>query len=186
MCNDMLRMPDKPACRGIEARPGVMIKVRRASASDTPALLPLVEAYWRHERIAGFLPDRVAAQLEHLLSHSRIGTGWIACMGEVPVGYLLAVYVFSLEHLGLTAEIDEFFVLPPHRGTGAGMQLLGAAEAEFARAGCTNISLQLARNNDAARRFYRLNGYRDRSGYELMDKSADLGRDTRSTRGGDS
>ncbi len=104
-------------------------------------------------------------------------------MGEAPVGYLLAFCVFSLEYLGLTVEIDEFFVLPQHRGTGTGMQLLGAAEAEFARIGCTNISLQLARDNNAARRFYQHNGYCERSGYELPDKSVDCDRDMNPKRG---
>jgi GNAT superfamily N-acetyltransferase len=87
-----------------------------------------------------------------------------------PAGYLLAVYVFSLEHLGVTAEIDEFFVLPSCRGHGAGSQLLQAAEAEFARMKCTNVSLQLGRGNDTARTFYRRQGYSERAGFELLDK----------------
>jgi hypothetical protein len=86
------------------------------------------------------------------------------------VGYLLAVYVFSLEHLGLTAEIDELFVLPSQRGRGVGAELLRCAEAEFLRAGCTNVSLQLSRGNDAARAFYHRHGYSERSAYELLDR----------------
>ena len=104
-------------------------------------------------------------------------------MGVARVGEVLAVVVVSLVRLGLTAEIDEFFVLPQHRGTGTGMQLLGVAEAEFARIGCTNISLQLARDNNAARRFYQHNGYRERSGYELLDKSVDCDRDMKPMHG---
>jgi ribosomal protein S18 acetylase RimI-like enzyme len=88
----------------------------------------------------------------------------------MPVGYLLGVYVFSLEHLGLTAEIDEFFVMPQQRGHGIGLQLLKIAEAVFVQAGCTNVSLQLSRRNDSARAFYRRQGYTERSGYELLDK----------------
>ncbi|MGH8720379.1 MAG: GNAT family N-acetyltransferase [Burkholderiales bacterium] len=86
---------------------------------------------------------------------------------STPAGYLLAVYVFSLEHHGLTAEIDELFVLPDCRGRGLGAALLQAAAA----AGCTNISLQLGRKNAAALAFYRRHGYRAREGYELLDKS---------------
>lgn len=47
---------------------------------------------------------------------------------------------------GLTAEIDEFFVLPSCRGRG----------------------------NDAAREFYRRHGYSDRAGFALLDKMLDL------------
>lgn len=109
-------------------------------------------------------------QLRRLLSGPRLGAGWIAFEGDTAVGYLLAVYVFSLEHLGLTAEIDEFFIQPQYRSQRAGSQLLPAAEAEFARAGCTNVSLQLGRGNDAARRFYRRHGYVERGGFDLVDK----------------
>jgi ribosomal protein S18 acetylase RimI-like enzyme len=99
-----------------------------------------------------------------------LGSGWIATAKGAAVGYLLAVYVFSLEHLGLTAEIDEFFVLPSARGNGIGEALLRQAEDEFVRRKCTNVSLQLGRGNDRARVFYRAHGYGERAGFELLDK----------------
>ena len=144
--------------------------VRRTVAADIPALLPLIEQYWAFEDIAGFDPARVGRELGRLFADPQLGAGWIAEMNGKAAGYLLAVYVFSLEHLGVTAEIDEFFVLPSRRGHGAGSQLLQAAEAEFTRMNCTNVSLQLGRGNDAAREFYRRHGYSDRAGFELLDK----------------
>lgn len=147
------------------------MQVRRAEANDVSALLPLVEAYWTFEAIPGFDTQRVTLQLKRLLSESNLGAGWIALANNTPVGHLLAVYVFSLEHMGLTAEIDEFFVLPLWRNSGVGSKLLKVAEAEFARVGCTNVSLQLSRGNGGARRFYHRHGYQERSGYELLDKN---------------
>lgn len=146
------------------------MQIRQANGSDTPAVLPLIAEYWRFEEIEGFDAGRAGAQLERLLSDPRLGAGWIALEGDVAVGYLIAVYVFSLEHLGITAEIDEFYVAPSQRGSGVGSRLLEAAEAEFARIGCTNVSLQLGRGNAAARAFYRRHGYRERAGFELLDK----------------
>lgn len=145
-------------------------KTRQATIDDVPSLLKLVEQYWVFEDLSGFDPVRVSTQLKRLCSEPQLGCGWISYVGDTPVGYLLAVYVFSLEHFGLTAEIDEFFVLPQHRGQGIGSALLVGAESTSVRAGCTNISLQLARGNDPARAFYRRHGYRERSGYELLDK----------------
>jgi GNAT superfamily N-acetyltransferase len=147
-----------------------MIQIRRATTNDVSALLPLVADYWAFEGILGFDLPSVSAQLTRLLEEPRLGLGWIALVDDVPVGYLLGVYVFSLEHLGLTAEIDEFFVSPPQRGHGLGVEMLKAAELEFMNAGCTNVSLQLSRHNDSARAFYHRHGYRERSGYELLDK----------------
>ena len=78
--------------------------------------------------------------------------------------------MFSLEFQGVTAEIDEFFVLPAHRGLGLGHQMLAVAEAQFRVEGCTNVSLQLGRTNDSARRFYRSNGFEERAGFDLVSK----------------
>jgi len=144
--------------------------IRPATANDIPALLTLVEQYWTFEDVPGFDSAAVARELGQLLADPRLGSGWIAYQRGEPVGYLLAVYVFSLEHLGLTAEIDEFFVLPSARGKGLGEALLKLAEAECVQCGCTNVALQLGRGNDRARVFYRAQGYEERAGFELLDK----------------
>ena len=145
-------------------------EIRQATALDIPALLPLVEQYWIFEDIAGFDGPRVGRELARAAASPDLASAWIALANGPPVGYLLAVYVFSLEHLGLTAEIDEFFVLPSARGRGIGEELLRLAEAEFVRRGCTNVALQLGRGNDRARAFYRALGYGERQGYELLAK----------------
>ncbi len=148
-----------------------MTHVRRAEASDVPALLPMVEAYWAFEAIPGFEPRLVGPALERLLSEPGLGAGWLALTDGAPVGYLLVAYVFSLENAGLTAEIDEFFVVPSARDRGVGAELLRIAESEIVRAGCRCVSLQLSRGNDAARRFYRRHGFGERAGFELLEKT---------------
>lgn len=145
-------------------------EIRAAAIADIPALLPLVEEYWRFEDITGFDPARVGRELGRALSSAQLASAWVALSRGEAAGYLLAVFVFSLEHLGLTAEIDEFFVLPSARGKGLGDGLLRLAEAEFVHRGCTNVSLQLGRGNDGARGFYRRHGYTERAGFELLDK----------------
>jgi GNAT superfamily N-acetyltransferase len=135
-----------------------------------PQLLPLVAEYWSFESIAGFEAERVAAQLARLLAQPQLGAAWIAAGESASLGYLLVAWVFSLGHGGITAEIDELYVVPTARAGGIGGALLEAAETESIRQGHASIALQLARHNDAARAFYRARGYRERSGYELMDK----------------
>ena len=155
------------------------VDVRAATGADLPALLPLVEEYWRFEDIAGFDAACIGRELGRALANAQLASAWIALVRGKPAGYLLAVYVFSLEHLGLTAEIDEFFVLPSARGKGLGDALLSAAEAEFTRRGCTNVSLQLGKGNEGARVFYRAHGYAERAGFELLDKMLPDRRETR-------
>lgn len=62
--------------------------------------------------LLGFDEARVTTALRRQLGDARMAAGWVAMAADMPVGYLLAVYVLSLEHLGLTAEIDEFYIVP--------------------------------------------------------------------------
>lgn len=147
-----------------------MLDIRRFAAEDASALLPLIEAYWRFERIEGFDADRIRALLTGLLADPARGAIWVACVDGRVSAYLLLVFVFSLEHQGLTAEIDELYVSPAQRGNGLGAGLLAAAEHQCRRIGCTSLALQLARDNGAARAFYRGRQFQARDGYELLDK----------------
>ncbi len=149
---------------------------RVATAADVPALLGLIREYWAFEQIDGFDAKRVGTALAELLSQPEFGRTWIVEDGKRAAGYLIAVYCYSIEHAGLTAEIDELFVQSAYRGGGVGRRLLEMAESEFEAAGCTNVSFQIGRSNDAARRFYARCGYAARDGYDLMDKSLTPGR----------
>jgi ribosomal protein S18 acetylase RimI-like enzyme len=145
-------------------------RIRQALPEDIDVLLPMIEHYWRFENIEGFDVGRMRKIVARLLEDASLGRLWIANVYGEPAGYLLAVYVFSLEHQGLTAEIDELFIVPQHRNLGIGANLLAAAEEQFRAEGCTNVSLQIGRANEAARRFYRGHGFEDRAGYEIVSK----------------
>jgi GNAT superfamily N-acetyltransferase len=146
------------------------VQILAATRADVPRLLPLVAEYWRYEAIPGFEATRITQLLTRVCDDPRLGRVWIATVDGADAGYLLAVFVFSLEFQGMSAEIDEFCVMPAHRGAGVGAQLLAAAEQDFRAAGCTNVSLQIGRANEAARKFYRGRGFEDRAGYELVSK----------------
>lgn len=80
-------------------------KTTPATIDDVPGLLKLVEQYWIFEDISRFDPVRVSTHLERLCLEPQLGCGWISYVGDTPAGYLLAVYVFSLEHFGLPQRL---------------------------------------------------------------------------------
>src|SRR5215207_8584827 len=96
------------------------IKIQAAAPTDIDVLLPMVEQYWRFEAIGGFDATRMRTLLTRVLEDGNLGRAWVATVYGEPAGYLLAVYVFSLEHQGLTAEIDEFYIQTQHRNLGLG------------------------------------------------------------------
>jgi GNAT superfamily N-acetyltransferase len=144
--------------------------VRLATPEDIAQVGALVERYWEFESIGGFDAPRIAALLAGLLAQPERGACWVAEADGMLCGYLLAVFMFSLEHGGLMAEIDEVFVLPQMRSAKVGSLLLARAEREMAERGLVRVQLQLGVGNQRGRIFYERQGFRRRAGYELLDK----------------
>jgi GNAT superfamily N-acetyltransferase len=144
--------------------------IRLAHIADADHIASLVRSYWEFETIPGFERARITALLTAFLRQKERGACWLATKDEQPIGYLLAVYVFSLEHGGMMAEIDELFVVPEQRSNGVGVALLREAEREMARAGLTRVQLQLRPENRRAKLFYEQQGFQPR-GFDLLDKS---------------
>jgi GNAT superfamily N-acetyltransferase len=148
--------------------------IRTASPNDVPALVNLVEQYWSFEDIAGFDARRVERLLHAALFAEGHARCWLAEQAGEVGGYLLAVLVFSLEHGGMMAEIDEFFVTPAFRRHGIGAALLLKAENVLQESGVRRLQLQLGSGNARARDFYAARGYARRAGFELWDKALSL------------
>jgi GNAT superfamily N-acetyltransferase len=146
-------------------------RIRTAEPHDVPQLLALVRRYWEFEGIEGFAALRVELVLQRLIADAALGAAWVAEADGELVGYLIAVRVLSLEHQGVMAEIDEFFVLQEARSRGVGAQLLALAEEALTQQGCVRLQLQLAVANESARAFYERRGYGSRDGYRLLEKA---------------
>jgi ribosomal protein S18 acetylase RimI-like enzyme len=138
--------------------------------ADVAGVAALVERYWEFESIEGFDAPRISALLRGLLSQPERGACWVAETDGQICGYLLASFMFSLEHGGLMAEIDEVFVTQETRSAGWGSLLVAQAERVLAEQGLVRLQLQLGVGNGRARLFYERHGFRRRAGYELLDK----------------
>jgi ribosomal protein S18 acetylase RimI-like enzyme len=146
------------------------MNIRSATAADVAGIALLVAQYWEFESIRGFEPARIERGLGALLREPQHGACWVADDGQALRGYLLAVYMFSLEHGGFMAEIDELYVTAQLRAVGVGSSLLAAAERDMAARGLVQIQLQLAIHNQRGRQFYERHGFRPRAGYAILDK----------------
>jgi len=69
--------------------------IRLAEASDSSALISLIERYWEFEQIEGFNPARTTNLLADLFHAPHRGQIWLAQDGGLRVGYLIAAYLFT-------------------------------------------------------------------------------------------
>lgn len=145
--------------------------IRVAVAADAPVIAAMVGRYWQFEGIEGFNAMRVEATLTRLLREPQWGACWLAEVGGVACGYVVAMVMLSIEFGGVMAEIDELWLAPEQRGSGLGRALLQTAEQALTARGCTQATLLLGSDNAASRGFYRLLGYRERTGYEVLGKA---------------
>jgi diamine N-acetyltransferase len=88
---------------------------------------------------------------------------------QIPVGYLVICFDYSLEYRGKGGWIDELFVETPYRGKGIGTQLLDLAESACREHGAQFLHLEVNHGNPAIE-LYRRRGFVDHERY-LMSKS---------------
>jgi ribosomal protein S18 acetylase RimI-like enzyme len=75
---------------------------------------------------------------------------------------------FSIEFNGFDAFIDEFFLLAEFRGRGIGRFVLEEIKSRARSLDINALHLEVARNNERARRLYRALGFEARDKYLLM------------------
>jgi len=130
----------------------------------------LARAYWKFEKISGFQPKDYRRLAVKILKNPSLGRIWVAVEGDRLIGYLVLVFLMSLEYGGIAVEIDELYVDRLYRGRGVGESLLQAADMRLSTQGVASISLRVGKSNRAGIRFYEKLGFRRRNEFLVMDR----------------
>jgi ribosomal protein S18 acetylase RimI-like enzyme len=134
---------------------------RLAAESDTAALLKFMAAYYAFDG-HGFDEQKARVALTTLLRDPDLGCVWLIRDGEVPVGYVVICFSYSLEWLGRDAFVDEFYLLPEYRGRGWGRKTMVFVEDSARSLNVRALHLEVVRQNAAALQVYRKLGFKDR------------------------
>ncbi|HVT08475.1 MAG TPA: GNAT family N-acetyltransferase [Polyangia bacterium] len=136
--------------------------VRRARPADLDALLPLLAAFSRAEKIP-FHRARVAEGLRRLLRARGLGVVAVASRPERQCldGYAIGTFGYDLEFAGPDAFLTDLFVRPDARGQGLGTRLLADVTAALREGGARAVTLLVYPRNVAARRLYAAAGFEE-------------------------
>ena len=143
--------------------------IRPATAEDVPAILPMVRAIcslhesWDPDKY-GFLDD-IVQRYGWWLPKRAVDPKSIFLVAADQariVGYLIStieeeIPIYKLKQFGF---IHDMWVEPEFRGRGIGRHLVDTAVARFAELGVTQVRLDTARANEAARRLFESCGFR--------------------------
>lgn len=136
------------------------IRIRRARRDDAPALLRLIRALAKFEKLPP--PD---AQAEARLIRDGWGPrprfeAWLAEANGEAVGYAILYFTYSTFLAKPTLYLEDIFVLPSARGLGIGSALFGHARRLAAARGCGRMEWCCLDWNTQAQAFYEKAGAR--------------------------
>jgi GNAT superfamily N-acetyltransferase len=135
------------------------LAIRVAAASDREALRALLEAQLREHEI----PIESAAlerAIDGVLERPERGRMLLAEQGGRAIGVATLSFVWTLEHGGRAAWLEELYVAPERRGRGTGSALLEAAIAAAADAGALAVDLEVEESHARAGGLYLRHGFR--------------------------
>ncbi len=131
------------------------ITVRPATAEDAETLITLIDALADYESLPR--PDAQAREriIEHGFGSKRYYQSLIAELDGQPVGYALYFYTYSSFLAQPTLYLEDIFVLPEHRGRGAGKALMVALFKEAVNEDCGRMEWQVLDWNQPSIDFYK-------------------------------
>lgn len=146
------------------------IRLRVAQPRDQSVVLDLVGRYHEFEGIESNTKAMEAA-LRPLLDQSDHGRVWLIHKQDAVIGYIALCFGYSIEFHGRDAFLDEMFIIPEHRGVGAGAAALAEVRDAARRLGIKALHLEVARDNERAQRLYHSAGFKARERYFLMSQA---------------
>ena len=137
-----------------------LLQARPATLADASQLLALMGDFYAEEHLV-FDENAALRALRELLAKPDLGTALIFESAGAIAGYATVTFGFSLEFHGRLALLDEFYLVPSHRGRGLGRQGLELSAAWARASGVATLRLEVNRTNTRARTLYQQAGFRD-------------------------
>jgi GNAT superfamily N-acetyltransferase len=132
--------------------------IAEAAPRDREAVIELLAAQLAEHAI-DTPRDRIAAAVDGMIGDARRGFLLVAIERGAIVGVAYVSYVWSLEHGGRSAWLEELYVAPARREHGVGGRLLSAVLERAAADGCAAVDLEVDARHERAARLYSRHGF---------------------------
>lgn len=138
-----------------------MIDISRAGESDLPELLPLMRGYCDFYAVSPSDEQLLALSRALIADPEREGVQLIARKDGAAVGFATIYWSWATTIASRIGVMNDLFVAPEARGTGAAEELIQACVDECRKHGAVELTWQTAPDNDRAQRVYdRIGGRR--------------------------
>jgi GNAT superfamily N-acetyltransferase len=140
----------------------VAVGVRKAERSDAPTLVKLVEALADYEKLDPPTEDAQTRLIKDGWPDSGPArfSAWLAETDDAAngrptaIGYAVTFFTYSSFLARPTLYIEDIFILPDQRRSGAGTALFEALKSEAEQTGCGRMEWVVLDWNTTAQQFY--------------------------------
>jgi aminoglycoside 6'-N-acetyltransferase I len=138
-----------------------MVEIERVTLAEFEVVLPLLERFFAEE---GFDTSQaqIGAELVELIGAPGSAV-FLARQDERPVGVATVTTTRGIE-LGMSAELEDLYVVPEVRGTGVGGALIEAVKEWCRSRGCSLVVVVVTPEGQAAHdlmAYYRRRGFQE-------------------------
>ncbi len=138
-----------------------MIHISRVGESDLPELLPLMRGYCDFYEVSPSDEQLLALSRALIADPEHDGVQLVARNDGEAVGFATIYWSWATTIAARIGVMNDLFVAPAARGTGAAEALIQACVDECRRHGAAELTWQTAKDNERARRVYdRIGGKR--------------------------
>lgn len=135
----------------------IPLSILPCPVAELDALLLLAQQYYQEDHLQ-FDSTRYKNALTGALELGR-GSAWWLSRAGARIGYALLMDGWSIEYGGLITTLDEIYVLPESRGSGAASQAIHALREQFWQRGGVSMNLETTPNNARAQKLYQRLGF---------------------------
>jgi GNAT superfamily N-acetyltransferase len=132
--------------------------VRKATSSDEPAILALVDALADYEKLARPTPQARSRLMRDMFGPRPRIDCFLAFMDGYPVGYAIVLETYSSFLALPTLYLEDLFILDEYRKRGVGKALFDTVVNEGKRRGCGRLEWTVLDWNQLAIDFYQRMG----------------------------
>jgi len=131
-----------------------VIEIARVGEGDLPELLPLLRGYCDFYEVSPSDDELLALARALIADPERDGVQLLARNDGAPVGFATVYWSWATTIAARIGVMNDLFVAPEARGTGAAEQLIDACVEECRRHGAAELTWQTATDNERAQRVY--------------------------------
>lgn len=136
-----------------------MLQIETARAADLTPIIQLLRTQLAEHDIV-LTTQALERATSGLIENHSLGRILTGRSDGVLVGVAVISFLWTLEHGGPAAWLDEVYVEPARRGAGFGRQLVEAAMQVARDSGCIALDLEVDPGHEAAERLYERMGFR--------------------------